>query len=98
MGNAASTRRCRGSGRWQRRSPASAFASGRAPCIGPVLGSVHTVAATRGWALEGAGLLAAYSAGLVVFLAAGVAFGRLVAVFRNRSAARHRHDHGPAHW
>ncbi len=60
----------------------AAFGFGWTPCIGPVLGSVLAVAATRGRAAEGAGLLTAYSAGLgLPFLAAGLGFGRLIAVF-----------------
>jgi cytochrome c-type biogenesis protein len=59
-----------------------AFGIGWTPCIGPVLGSVLAVAATRGRELEGATLLAAYSAGLgVPFLAAGLAYARLASVF-----------------
>jgi cytochrome c-type biogenesis protein len=59
-----------------------AFGFGWTPCIGPVLGSVLAVAATRGREGEGAALLAAYSAGLgVPFLAAGLAYARLAGVF-----------------
>jgi cytochrome c-type biogenesis protein len=60
----------------------AAFGFGWTPCIGPVLGSVLAVAATRGRAADGATLLAAYSAGLgVPFLAAGLAFSRLTSTF-----------------
>lgn len=60
----------------------AAFGFGWTPCIGPVLGSVLAVAATRGRAADGAGLLAAYSLGLgVPFLITGLAFGRLIGVF-----------------
>ena len=59
-----------------------AFGFGWTPCIGPVLGSVLAVAAARSQQGQGAALLAAYSAGLgVPFLAAGLAFGRLVGLF-----------------
>jgi len=59
-----------------------AFGFGWTPCIGPVLGSVLAVAATRSHEVEGAALLAAYSAGLgVPLLAAGLAYARLVGVF-----------------
>jgi cytochrome c-type biogenesis protein len=59
-----------------------AFGFGWTPCIGPVLGSILAVAATRGHEVEGATLLAAYSAGLgVPFLAAGLAYARLAGVF-----------------
>jgi cytochrome c-type biogenesis protein len=60
----------------------AAFGFGWTPCIGPVLGSVLAVAATRGRAADGATLLAAYSAGLgLPFLAAGLAFSRLAGAF-----------------
>jgi cytochrome c-type biogenesis protein len=60
----------------------AAFGFGWTPCIGPVLGSVLAVAATRGKVAEGAALLAAYSAGLgVPFLASGLAFSRLAGAF-----------------
>jgi cytochrome c-type biogenesis protein len=59
-----------------------AFGFGWTPCIGPVLGSVLAVAATRSHEAEGAALLAAYSAGLgLPFLAAGLAYTRLAGVF-----------------
>ncbi|HEV2369444.1 MAG TPA: cytochrome c biogenesis protein CcdA [Acidimicrobiales bacterium] len=61
----------------------AAFGFGWTPCIGPVLASVLTVAATRGSTGEGAGLLFAYGLGLgVPFLVAGLAFGRLAGTFR----------------
>ena len=60
----------------------AAFGFGWTPCIGPVLGSVLAVAATRGQEVEGATLLAAYSAGLgLPFLAAGLAYTRLAGLF-----------------
>ncbi len=60
----------------------AAFGFGWTPCIGPVLGSVLALAATRGDAAQGAGLLAVYSAGLgVPFLVTGLAFGRLAGAF-----------------
>ncbi|GAC1530523.1 MAG: cytochrome c biogenesis protein CcdA [Acidimicrobiales bacterium] len=60
----------------------AAFGFGWTPCIGPVLGSVLAVAATRGRASEGALLLAAYSAGLgLPFLGAGLAFSHLTGAF-----------------
>ena len=56
----------------------AAFGFGWTPCIGPVLGSVLSVAAESGRAAHGATLLAFYSLGLgVPFLAAGLALGRL---------------------
>jgi cytochrome c-type biogenesis protein len=60
----------------------AAFGFGWTPCIGPVLGSVLAVAATRGRVADGTALLAAYSAGLgVPFLVAGLAFSHLTATF-----------------
>jgi len=59
-----------------------AFAFGWTPCIGPVLGSVLGLAATRATLVSGVTLLVAYSLGLgVPFLATGLAFGRLTSLF-----------------
>jgi cytochrome c-type biogenesis protein len=59
-----------------------AFAFGWTPCIGPVLGGVLGLAATRSTLASGLVLLVAYSLGLgVPFLATGLAFGRLTEVF-----------------
>jgi len=58
----------------------AAFGLGWTPCIGPVLGSVLTVAAREGGA-RGVSLLIAYSIGLgVPFLIVGLALGRLTGV------------------
>jgi len=56
-----------------------AFAFAWTPCIGPVLGSVLTLAAgTGGTTADGVALLLAYSLGLgVPFLLFGLAFGRM---------------------
>ncbi|MEE8551409.1 MAG: cytochrome c biogenesis protein CcdA, partial [Gemmatimonadota bacterium] len=43
-----------------------AFGAGWVPCIGPILGSILTLAATRADVAEGVGLLGVYSAGLAV--------------------------------
>jgi cytochrome c-type biogenesis protein len=60
-----------------------AFGLAWTPCIGPVLGSIMTLAATGATALHGAALLAAYAAGLAVpFLVAGVALGRVMSAAR----------------
>lgn len=60
----------------------AAFAFGWTPCIGPVLASVLTVAASRENLTQGAALLLAYALGLAVpFLAAGLALGRLAGAF-----------------
>jgi cytochrome c-type biogenesis protein len=60
----------------------AAFGFGWTPCIGPVLGSILTIAATQDRAWAGGTLLAAYSLGLgVPFLLAGLAFHRLAGTF-----------------
>lgn len=59
-----------------------AFALGWTPCIGPVLGSVLSIAATQGTPGRGMALLIAYSLGLgVPFVAAAVGFGRFAGAF-----------------
>jgi cytochrome c-type biogenesis protein len=53
-----------------------AFAFGWTPCIGPVLGTILTIAASEQDVLRGAGLLAVYSAGLgIPFLLAAAGVG-----------------------
>jgi cytochrome c-type biogenesis protein len=60
----------------------AAFGFGWTPCIGPVLGSILTIAATQERAWAGGTLLAAYSLGLgVPFLLSGLAFHRLAGAF-----------------
>ncbi len=59
-----------------------AFGFGWSPCIGPILGSILTIAARQEQAVAGGSLLAAYSAGLgASFLGAGLAFDRLSGLF-----------------
>jgi cytochrome c-type biogenesis protein len=61
----------------------AAFAVCAAPCIGGVLGGVLLLAGEAGTVLQGALLLAVYSAGLgAAFLLVGVAFGNAMSVFR----------------
>ena len=56
----------------------AAFAFGWTPCLGPVLGSILTIAADTHRAWAGATLLGAYTLGLgVPFLVCGLALGRL---------------------
>jgi len=60
-----------------------AFGAGWTPCIGPILGSILTYAATQADVSRGVGLLAAYSLGLAIpFVLAAVAIERFVAVFQ----------------
>ncbi|HEX4244451.1 MAG TPA: cytochrome c biogenesis protein CcdA [Acidimicrobiales bacterium] len=68
-----------------------AFAFGWTPCLGPVLGSVLTLASHEGTLTGGIALLIAYSLGLgVPFLISGLAFGRLTdVVARVRSRLRY---------
>ncbi len=59
-----------------------AFGFGWTPCIGPVLGSILTIAAGAGGTFAGGSLLAAYSLGLgVPFLLTGLLFGQLTGAF-----------------
>jgi cytochrome c-type biogenesis protein len=61
----------------------AAFAVCAAPCIGGVLGGVLLLAGEAGTIVQGALLLAVYSAGLgAAFLLVGVAFGQAMSVFR----------------
>ncbi|HXX90266.1 MAG TPA: cytochrome c biogenesis protein CcdA [Acidimicrobiales bacterium] len=69
-------------GAWAPPVMGMAFAFGWTPCIGPVLGGVLGLAATRSTLGSGLVLLVAYSLGLgVPFVVAGLAFGRLTVVF-----------------
>jgi cytochrome c-type biogenesis protein len=59
------------------------FAIGWTPCIGVILGSVLTLAATSGHALDGALLLLAYTAGLgMPFIALGLVYDRAPRIVR----------------
>jgi cytochrome c-type biogenesis protein len=61
----------------------AAFAAGWTPCIGPVLGSIMTLAATRETIWSGVGLLFVYSVGLAIpFLLAALALDRFLTTFR----------------
>lgn len=51
-----------------------AFGFGWTPCLGPILGSILTIAATTGSLREGIALLAAYAAGLALPFLAAAAF------------------------
>jgi cytochrome c-type biogenesis protein len=53
------------------------------PCVGPVLGSILALAATQATAARGAGLLAAYAAGLAIpFLAVALGVGHAMRAAR----------------
>jgi cytochrome c-type biogenesis protein len=59
-----------------------AFGFGWTPCIGPILGSVLTLASLQGHTIQGGLLLGAYSLGLgVPFLITGLAFAKLAGAF-----------------
>ncbi len=59
------------------------FAIGWTPCVGPILGSILTLASNERTIRQGIGLLLAYSAGLgVPFLLSSVALGGFLAFFK----------------
>ncbi len=59
-----------------------AFGAGWTPCIGPILGSILTYAATQAQVSRGVALLGAYSMGLAVpFVLSAVAVERFLAAF-----------------
>jgi cytochrome c-type biogenesis protein len=60
-----------------------AFGAGWTPCIGPVLGTILTMAGTTGDVGQGVTLLLAYSAGLgVPFFVASVGFSSFLSTFK----------------
>jgi len=62
------------------------FSAGWAPCVGPVLGAVLTLAFNTAEISRGVILLSAYSAGLAVpFLLAALGIGRVAELLRNHS-------------
>ena len=70
-------------GLWSAYVMGLAFAFGWTPCIGPILAAILAVAGSEATVTRGAGLLAAYSAGLgVPFVAAAVAVGAFTAFLR----------------
>jgi cytochrome c-type biogenesis protein len=59
------------------------FAVGWTPCVGPILGSILTLASNEGTVGKGVGLLLAYSAGLgIPFLVCSLALGGFLGFFR----------------
>jgi cytochrome c-type biogenesis protein len=64
------------------------FSAGWAPCVGPVLGAVLTLAVSGGELSQGVILLSAYSAGLAIpFLLAALGIGRVTDLLRRHSKA-----------
>ncbi|UCF20351.1 MAG: cytochrome c biogenesis protein CcdA [Gemmatimonadota bacterium] len=60
-----------------------AFGAGWVPCIGPILGAILTLAATRADVAEGIGLLGVYSAGLAIpFVLSAVALTAFLSWFQ----------------
>jgi cytochrome c-type biogenesis protein len=61
----------------------AAFGAAWTPCIGPILGAILTLAATRASVWQGTGLLAVYSLGLAVpFLVTAFALDRFLVWFQ----------------
>lgn len=66
------------------------FSAGWAPCVGPVLGAVLTLALNGAQLGQGVILLSAYSVGLAVpFLLAALGVGRVTELMRRHSKAIH---------
>ena len=66
------------------------FSAGWSPCVGPVLGTILTLAINGGSVALGAKLLTAYSAGLAVpFLAAALGIGWVSTTLRKYGKAMH---------
>lgn len=64
----------------------STLSVGWTPCIGPILGSILTLAAASSTVWQGTVLLVFYSVGLgIPFLLTGLAFGTVIAQFRRIS-------------
>lgn len=61
----------------------AAFAAGWTPCVGPILGSILTLAGSTGSVARGASMLMVYSLGLgLPFIAVALLFGRLNGALR----------------
>ena len=66
------------------------FSAGWAPCVGPVLGAVLTLAISGSEVTQGVVLLSAYSAGLAIpFLLAALGVGRITELLKRHSKAIH---------
>src|SRR3989339_1926650 len=66
------------------------FSAGWSPCVGPVLGSILTLAIGGGSVASGIALLTSYSAGLAIpFLIAALSIGWLSGILRRYGKATH---------
>ncbi len=66
------------------------FSAGWAPCVGPVLGAILTLSFNQGGSVQGALLLAAYSAGLAIpFLLAATQIGWVTTIIRRYGKVMH---------
>lgn len=66
------------------------FSAGWAPCVGPVLGAVLTLAISGAEVTQGVVLLSAYSAGLAIpFLLAALGIGQITDLLRRHSKVIH---------
>jgi len=66
------------------------FSSGWAPCVGPVLGAILTLSFNQGGSVQGALLLASYSAGLAIpFLLAATQIGWVTTIIRRYGKVMH---------
>jgi len=66
------------------------FSAGWSPCVGPILGSILTLAATGNSVLSGAVLLAVYSIGMAIpFLAAALGIGWVTTLLKKHQKALH---------
>jgi len=66
------------------------FSAGWAPCVGPVLGAILTLALNGGSISTGVSLLSAYSAGLAIpFLIAALGIGWVTITLRKYGKAMH---------
>ena len=66
------------------------FSAGWAPCVGPVYGTILTLSYNQGGSVQGAMLLAAYSAGLAIpFLLAATQIGWVTTIIRRYGKIMH---------
>ncbi|MFN2145413.1 MAG: cytochrome c biogenesis CcdA family protein [Anaerolineales bacterium] len=66
------------------------FSAGWAPCVGPVLGAILTLSFNQGGSMQGALLLAAYSAGLAIpFLLAATQISWVTTIIRRYGKVMH---------